>query len=64
MSDYDKIPAPAKRCENCAHGTMHPEWRDVYRCGLDGGLKDWRVVCASYRQSTHSLESHQRGEKG
>lgn len=46
---YDKIPAPAKRCENCANGTVHPEWKDVYRCGLDGELKDYRVHCDQYR---------------
>jgi hypothetical protein len=50
MSMYDDAPKPTKRCENCANGTMHvtaegSEWRDVYRCGLDNGLKDYRVTC-------------------
>lgn len=61
MSDYDKIPAPAKRCENCANGTMHvtdygSEWRDVFRCSIDGGLKDYRVTCPEYRNKLSSQD--------
>jgi hypothetical protein len=55
VSWYDKIPAPKKRCENCANGTMHvtehgSEWKDVYRCALDQGLKDYRVCCDNYER--------------
>lgn len=55
MTDYDKIPRPPKRCEICANGTMHEHWRDVYRCALDGNLKDYRVTCENYMPRLNSF---------
>ncbi len=58
MTDYDKIPKPPKRCENCINGRIHvtsygEEWRDVYRCTLDDKLKDYRVMCEYWRKLTN-----------
>lgn len=54
VAEYDKIKSPSKRCENCINGAMYvnehgDEWRDVYRCGLDGYLKDYRVTCDQWK---------------
>lgn len=55
MGEYDRIPAPRKRCQNCKHGTVFvtdygDRWDDVYRCAIDQGLKDYRVTCGAYEQ--------------
>lgn len=69
MSIYDNAPKPRKRCENCANGTMHvtdegSEWRDVYRCALDGGLKDYRVTCDNYKRRPRPPAPMQESEGG
>lgn len=60
-TQYDRIPAPRRRCENCARGTMYDKqlsptyrqtWPDVYVCALDGGNKDYRVTCDGWQPKT------------
>lgn len=62
--DYDRIPAPRRRCENCCRGTMYDKqlsptvrqtWRDVYVCSLDGGNKDYRVTCGEWVSRTPNV---------
>ena len=51
--DYDRIPAPRRRCENCSRGAMYDKagarWPDVYVCSLDGGNKDYRFTCDGWQ---------------
>ncbi len=56
--DFDRIPAPPHRCENCRFGLMYDKqlsptvrhtWRDVYVCDLDDGNKDYRYTCGWWK---------------